>query len=127
MVILRPSSAATGSTHERTATPSRCTVQAPHCAMPQPNFVPVRPTISRNTQSSGMSGGASIVWVSPLMVNVVMGRLSGVGICQFLSINRRPYARVVPHAVQIARTAHGQHAKGPVEDGRSVAPTLNTC
>src|SRR5215469_15085576 len=27
--------------HERVGSPSRCTVQAPHCATPHPNFVPV--------------------------------------------------------------------------------------
>src|SRR6185312_4649317 len=35
--------------------PSTSTVQAPHCAMPQPNLVPVRPRTSRSTQSRGMS------------------------------------------------------------------------
>ena len=37
-----------GVMHERVATPSICTVQAPHSAMPQPNFVPVMPSTSRN-------------------------------------------------------------------------------
>jgi hypothetical protein len=63
VVIFLSPTAATGKTHERTAAPSRCTVQAPHWAMPQPNFVPVRPTRSRKTHSKGMSGGASTVWV----------------------------------------------------------------
>jgi hypothetical protein len=31
----------------------RTEVQAPHCAMPQPNFVPVIPSMSRSTQRSG--------------------------------------------------------------------------
>jgi len=30
-----------------------------HCAIPQPNFVPVRPSRSRSTHSNGMSSGAS--------------------------------------------------------------------
>src|SRR6185369_13830662 len=47
------------------------TVQAPHCAMPQPNLVPVIPRMSRSTHSSGMSGGASKDFVSPLMVRTV--------------------------------------------------------
>ncbi len=38
-------SAASGSTQERTGAPSMCTVQAPHCAMPQPYLVPVRPEL----------------------------------------------------------------------------------
>ena len=53
--------APTGSRQERTGLPSICTVQAPHCAMPQPNFVPVMPSMSRSTHSSGMSAGASNV------------------------------------------------------------------
>ena len=40
-----------GVMQERVGTPSTCTVQAPHSAMPQPNFVPVMPSTSRNTQS----------------------------------------------------------------------------
>jgi hypothetical protein len=44
---------------ERTALSSRCTVQAPHSAMPQPNLVPVMPSTSRSTQSSGVSPSAS--------------------------------------------------------------------
>jgi hypothetical protein len=30
-------------------------VQAPQAATPQPNLVPVRPSVSRSTQSSGVS------------------------------------------------------------------------
>jgi len=59
VVIFRPPTAETGSTHDRTASPSRWTVQAPHCAIPHPNFVPVRPRTSRKTQRRGISPGAS--------------------------------------------------------------------
>ena len=38
----------------RIATPSRCTVQAPHSPIPQPNLVPVKPRLSRNTHSRGV-------------------------------------------------------------------------
>ena len=54
---------------DRTGTPSTCTVQAPHSPIPQPNFVPVSPTTSRNAQSSGISAGASTVVGFPLMVS----------------------------------------------------------
>src|SRR2546421_1468148 len=57
VVIFFPATAATGVTHERIGCPSRCTVQAPQSAMPQPNFVPVRPTTSRSTHRTGMSAG----------------------------------------------------------------------
>src|SRR5580700_856191 len=49
----------TGVTHERMGFPSSSTVQAPHCAMPHPYFVPVNPAASRIAQRSGMSGGKS--------------------------------------------------------------------
>src|SRR5206468_2651172 len=72
MVVTRlPATAATGSTQVRVATPSRCTVHAPHCAMPQPNFVPVRPRVSRSTQSSGVSGLSVTERDLPLTVNVI--------------------------------------------------------
>src|SRR5258707_45471 len=45
--------------HERMATPSRCTVQAPHNPLPQPYLVPVSPSESRSTHSSGVSGSPS--------------------------------------------------------------------
>ena len=38
------STGADGRTQERTGAPFRCTVHAPHWAMPQPYFVPFRPT-----------------------------------------------------------------------------------
>src|ERR1700694_1451541 len=44
------------------------TVQAPHCAMPQPYLVPVSPTFSRIAQSSGVSSSTSTVIDLPLIV-----------------------------------------------------------
>src|SRR5256886_4325516 len=60
-----------GSTQVRVATPSRCTVQAPHCAMPQPNLVPVRPSVSRSTQRSGVSGVTLTVSRLPFTVKEI--------------------------------------------------------
>ena len=57
VVTVRSPTALTGSTHDRAGPSPTCTVQAPHWAMPQPNLVPVRPSTSRSTQSSGMSAG----------------------------------------------------------------------
>ena len=54
--------------HERTARPSMWTVQAPHCPMPQLNLVPVSPTWSRMTHSSGVCGSASTRCTFPLTV-----------------------------------------------------------
>ena len=61
-----PFTAFTGRMHDRCATPLTCTVQAPHRAMPQPNFVPVSPTTSRSTQSRGICGGTSTEYDLPL-------------------------------------------------------------
>jgi hypothetical protein len=43
-----------------------CTVQAPHWAAPHPYFVPVMPSTSRNTQSSGVSPPTSTSCLVPL-------------------------------------------------------------
>ncbi len=71
VVTLLPSAAEIGSTHERTARPSRCTVQAPQAAMPQPYLVPVRPSVSRIAHRSGISGSTFRVWGVPLTVIVM--------------------------------------------------------
>src|SRR3954452_5034429 len=55
---------------ERTAEPSRCTVQATHSAIPEPNFVPVMPRMSRRTHSSGVSPSTSTLRGVPLMLMV---------------------------------------------------------
>src|SRR5262245_21713331 len=60
MVVMRAwPTLETGTWHERVGSPSRCTVQAPHWATPQPYLVPVNPSASRSTQRSGMSAGTS--------------------------------------------------------------------
>src|ERR1700732_5131717 len=61
VVIFLPATLDIGVTQERAASPSICTVQAPHSAMPHPNFVPVMFSVSRNTQSSGIWGLTSTV------------------------------------------------------------------
>ena len=40
-------------------------MQAPHWAIPQPNLVPVKPRLSRSTQSTGVSGNTSTEWDCP--------------------------------------------------------------
>jgi hypothetical protein len=50
-------------TQDRVAMPSTCTVQAPQGAIPQPNFVPVMPSPSRNTQRSGVPPSISTLCV----------------------------------------------------------------
>src|ERR1044072_1026357 len=72
VVIFLPAASLTCIEHERTACPSTCTVQAPHCATPHPYFVPVRPTCSRITHSSGVVGSTSTLCDCPLMVSATM-------------------------------------------------------
>ena len=59
VVTFLPVTSPTATEHDRTASLSTCTVQAPHCAMPQPNLVPVRPSSSRSAHKSGASGSIS--------------------------------------------------------------------
>src|ERR1700737_724111 len=71
VVTCRLATAETGAEHERNVCPSTWTVQAPHCAMPHPYLVPVRPTSSRITHSSGVSGSPSNSRRVPLMLSVM--------------------------------------------------------
>jgi hypothetical protein len=68
-VIFFPTTDEAGVMHDRVASPSTCTVQAPHKAMPQPNLVPVMPSASRNTHNSGMFGGTSTDCGFPFTTN----------------------------------------------------------
>src|SRR5260370_16832653 len=73
MVVMEwPTAALTGVTQDRRGMPSKCTVHAPHRATPQPNLVPFMPSTSRNTHSSGMSGGTSTLWDFPLILSVTI-------------------------------------------------------
>src|ERR1700730_8717865 len=71
VVIFLPATFDMGVTQERAAWPSICTVQAPHSAMPQPNFVPVMFSVSRNTHSSGISGVTSTVCGLPFSTKLM--------------------------------------------------------
>src|SRR6266853_1788466 len=71
VVISEAPMLSTGVMQERVATPSTCTVQAPHSAMPHPNFVPVMPSTSRNTHKSGVSPSTSTVRSTPLILIAV--------------------------------------------------------
>src|SRR4029453_16664819 len=62
-----------GIEHERATPPLMCTEHAPHCATPQPYLVPVRPTCSRMTHSSGVSASACTSRTLPLMFSFAMG------------------------------------------------------
>src|SRR5581483_11010977 len=67
----------TGVTQLRIGLPSRCTVQAPHWATPQPYFGPVIPRVSRRVQRSGVSGSTSASITLPLTLSLkAMARCS---------------------------------------------------
>src|ERR1700722_19537898 len=83
-----PAASDSGIEHERTASPSICTVQAPQAAMPQPNLVPVSLRCSRNTQSSGVSGAASISCRCPLTVKATIGLLPGLDVRALAALER---------------------------------------
>src|SRR5262245_20972507 len=59
VVIAAPVMSLIALTQDRIASPFLCTVQAPHSAMPQPNFAPVSFNSSRRYQSNGISGSPS--------------------------------------------------------------------
>src|SRR3954453_18585877 len=67
VVIFLPAASLSEVWQDRTASPFRCTVQAPHRPAPQPNFVPVICNCSRMTQSSGVSLAASTDIFRPLI------------------------------------------------------------
>src|SRR5437764_11989185 len=78
MVTTSPSCTdAIGVTQERRGWPFRCTVQAPHCATPQPYLVPVSLSSSRKTQRSGVSGSTSTLTFLPFTEKFVMRKCSG--------------------------------------------------
>src|SRR5262249_43576404 len=79
VVTSAPSRPPIGTAQERMACPFTCTVQAPHWAIPQPYFVPVSPTSSRKTQSSGVSLSTSSRCEVPLtlMVTMILSRCAG--------------------------------------------------
>src|SRR5713226_3874919 len=103
VVTSLPAARDTGATHDRTARPSRCTVQAPHWAMPHPNFTPVMPSRSRSAQRSGMSSGASTSRTSPLTLSFIENLRSGPNVRAWRPEDQVPSALAIHHSAQIAR------------------------
>src|SRR5512135_1131996 len=77
VVIDFPSTAPTSVEQERVSAPSTWTVQAPHSPRPHPNLVPVSPSSSRRTQSSGISRGTSTSWTVPFTLSLIIGTSVG--------------------------------------------------
>src|ERR1700685_677208 len=90
VTTLAPDKVPIGTEQERIALLLIWTVHAPHCAIPQPNFVPLSPTASRNAQSSGVSGSRSMSCCVPLTVSVIIWAL--------LRLEAGPYGSIRPQA-----------------------------
>src|SRR5438105_13231498 len=73
VITFFPATVAIAAPHERVATPLIWTVQAPHSCTPQPNLVPVMPSVSRKTHSNGICGETSTLCRFPLRVNSMAG------------------------------------------------------
>ena len=87
VVIFLPSAAEAGVRHDLVATPSICTVQAPHRPIPQPNLVPGRPRSSLRAQRRGVSGDTSAVRDLELTFNIIIFEFStAVSSCYLNSI-----------------------------------------
>src|SRR5690242_276284 len=69
VVTFLPATPDRGVTQERRGTPSRCTVQAPHCASPQPKCGLLWPRSLRMAYSRGMFGSPSTETAWPSSVN----------------------------------------------------------
>src|SRR5438045_4030911 len=97
--------------HERITSPLMCTEQAPHCATPQPYLVPVRPTCSRMTHSSGVSGSTCTSRIRPLMLSFAIGALRS--ICEWTYTTRSASSRHGQRVTgDIARLVRGQEQHG---------------
>src|SRR3954452_8738553 len=73
VVTLRPSAWTAKSEHDFTATPSRCTVHAPHWLVSQPACVPGSPSVSRRKGTRSRRDSTSRVSAVPLTVTVTEG------------------------------------------------------
>src|SRR5215467_8721866 len=77
VVISCPATRPTCVIHDRVALPLTWTVHAPHIAMPQPYFVPVKPIVSRMTHKRGVSSSTFTECVFPLTLRESMATPHG--------------------------------------------------
>src|SRR5512137_2572233 len=102
MVVIRcPVASLTGSWQDRTGSPSRSTVHAPHCDRPQPNLVPVSASVSRRTQRRGVSAATSTFSLRPFTRRVKRA------IVHRLPVGPRSWTR----AEAIASRSHGRDGR----------------
>src|SRR5262245_15934288 len=91
VVICLPTTELIGTTQERRAAPLTSTVQAPHCAMPQPYLVPVSPICSRIAHRSGVLGSASTSYDLLLTERRIMVGFSSLSMARRVTPARRVY------------------------------------
>src|SRR5437899_11875287 len=72
VVSFVPAAAETGTEQDRVGAPSRCTVQAPHCASPQPKCGLLILRSLRSAYRSGMLGSALTVTDLPSTANLML-------------------------------------------------------
>src|SRR3977135_1420144 len=107
VVISLPAASLTSTPHERIATPSTWTVQAPHCAMPQPYLVPVRPIFSRIAHSNGVSGSTSTSKALPLIVRFAIS-------VPFDGLKPRPWDEMLDRKLQRFKSQEYSFARGNI-------------
>ena len=98
----------TGSTHERVAMPSTCTVHAPQALMPQPYLVPVIFNSSRRTQSSGVEGSTLTSLRCPLTVKLI----ASPSLISYLQFRRTRRAGINPAPGAATNSACDSGGKG---------------
>ena len=76
VVTLEPATCTARVVHDFTARPSMCTTQAPHCEVSQPTCVPVRPSVSRRSETSSVRSSTSAVTALPFTVRLTVVMLS---------------------------------------------------
>src|SRR3954447_16391013 len=114
-------------TQDRTGCPLRSTVQAPHRAAPQPNFVPVNPSVSRNTQSRGISATASTASGLPFKTNFTAAIQSPFASLLSLYVGTSGYSLAFCHAdFHLVSTSCGSWAptRFPAFSNDSVLPRM---
>ena len=74
VVTFFPAMLETGVPQERTGWPSRWTVHAPQSCIPQPNLVPVMPSVSRKRPQHGSAGVGIDRWSPAVDVERAHGR-----------------------------------------------------
>ena len=131
-----PATESNAALQDCTGLPSTRTMQAPHCSSPQPNRVPVRPSVLRRISSSGVSAAISSgnVRLWPFTERegggVIGSNSAAIGYpvkrCRLLAVggNLQPSGRAAAALLRYARPGPGP-ATGWCPASRSIAGRPN--